>query len=142
MRFVGADEIRSLLSFPMLIAALEAGHRRAKIEVLDALLGSEKGQFFVRHAVDSGRYMASKLITSFPLNLDSGALPAVQAICVLFDGSNGRPLAVMDGTEITYWRTAADSALAPRSSRPSSLRRCWLSVLGKCRHAWFMPTLP
>ncbi|HEV2978919.1 MAG TPA: dehydrogenase [Casimicrobiaceae bacterium] len=128
MRFVGADEIRSLLTFPMLIAALEAGHRRAKIEVLDAMLGNEKGQFFVRHAVDNGRYLASKLITSFPANLDSGTLPAVQAICVLFDGGNGRPLAVLDGTEITYWRTAADSALGAKILAP--LEPATLLVVG------------
>jgi len=128
MRFVGADEIRSLLTFPMLITALEEGHRRAKIEVLDAMLGSEKRQFFVRHAVDNGRYMASKLITSFPANLDSGTLPAVQAICVLFDGSNGRPLAVLDGTEITYWRTAADSALGAKILAP--LEPATLLVVG------------
>jgi ornithine cyclodeaminase/alanine dehydrogenase-like protein (mu-crystallin family) len=128
MRFIGADEIRSLLTFPTLIAALEAGHRRAKIEVLDAMLGSENGQFFVRHAVDNGRYMASKLITSFPANLDSGSLPAVQAVCVLFDGGNGRPLAVMDGTEITYWRTAADSALGAKILAP--LEPATLLVVG------------
>src|SRR5580692_8338745 len=106
MRFVPADEIRSLLNFPMLISALEAAHRRPKIEVQDALFGSETAQYLVRNAVDRGRYMASKLITSFPANVDSGGLPAVQAVCVLFDGTNGRPLAVIDGTEITYWRTA------------------------------------
>ncbi|TMJ37114.1 MAG: dehydrogenase, partial [Alphaproteobacteria bacterium] len=61
-------------------------------------------------------------ITSFPENPKHGTLPAVQAVCVMFDGTNGRPLAVLDGTEITYWRTAADSALgakllsSPRSS--------------------------
>ena len=114
MRFVGADEIRSLLTFPMLVGALEEAHRRPRIEVQDGLLGGEKGQYFVRHAVDSGRYMASKLITSFPGNLASGTLPAVQAVCVLFDGTNGRPLAVIDGTELTYWRTAADSALGAK----------------------------
>jgi len=102
----------------MLIAALEAAHRRPKIEVQNAFLGNEQGQYFVRHAVDSGRYMASKLITSFPANLHSGALPAVQAICVLFDGRDGRPLAVIDGTEITYWRTAADSALGAKLLAP------------------------
>jgi len=58
--------------------------------------------------------MASKLVTSFPANLAGGKLPAVQAVCVLFDGGNGRPLAVIDGTEITYWRTAADSALGAK----------------------------
>jgi len=76
--------------------------------------------YFVRHAVDRGRFMASKLITSFPANLAGGELPAVQAICVLFDGTNGRPLAVIDGTEITYWRTAADSALGASLLAPSA----------------------
>jgi ornithine cyclodeaminase len=118
VRFVDADEIRSTLTFPMLVAALEAAHRRPKMEVQDSFLGTEKGQYFVRHAVDSGRYMASKLITSFPENLHSGVLPAVQAVCVLFDGTNGRPLAVIDGTEITYWRTAADSALGAKYLAP------------------------
>jgi ornithine cyclodeaminase/alanine dehydrogenase-like protein (mu-crystallin family) len=118
MRFVPADEIRSLLSFPMLIDALEAAHRRPKIEVQDAALGSETAQYFVRHAVDRGRYLASKLITSFPGNVGTGSLPAVQAVCVLFDGTNGQPLAVIDGTEITYWRTAADSALGAKILAP------------------------
>jgi ornithine cyclodeaminase/alanine dehydrogenase-like protein (mu-crystallin family) len=118
MRFVGAEEIRSLLSFPLLVAALEAAHRRPKMEVQDAFLGGEQGLYFVRHAVDGGRYMASKLITSFPGNLDGGCLPAVQAVCVLFDGTNGRPLAVIDGTELTYWRTAADSALGSKILAP------------------------
>ena len=120
MRFVDAEEIRSALTFPTLIGALEAAHRRPKIEVRDDPLGSEQALYFVRNAVDRGRFFASKLITSFPANLVSGDLPAVQAICVLFDGTNGRPLLVMDGTEITYWRTAADSALGARILAPAS----------------------
>jgi ornithine cyclodeaminase len=114
MRFLNAQEIRRRLTFPVLVAALEAAHRRPKIQVQDGFLGSETEQYFVRHAVDRGRYFASKLITSFPANLAGGRLPAVQAVCVLFDGTDGRPLAVMDGTEITYWRTAADSALGAK----------------------------
>lgn len=120
MRFVAAEEIRRVLSFPMLVAALESGHRRPKIEIQDGFLGSEKEQYFVRHAVDRGRFMASKLITSFPANLIKGELPAVQAVCILFDGANGRPLAIMDGTEITYWRTAADSALGAKILAPAA----------------------
>jgi ornithine cyclodeaminase/alanine dehydrogenase-like protein (mu-crystallin family) len=120
MRFVGAEEIRRILNFPMLVAALESGHRRPKIEIQDGFLGSEQEQYFVRHAVDRGRFMASKLITSFPANLIKGELPAVQAVCILFDGANGRPLAIMDGTEITYWRTAADSALGAKILAPAA----------------------
>jgi ornithine cyclodeaminase len=114
MRFIDAATIREALSFPLLVDALEAAHRRAPMEVQDAMLGGGGEQYFVRHAVDAGRHMASKLITSFPANPARGDLPAVQAVCVLFDGRDGRPLAVLDGTEITYWRTAADSALGAR----------------------------
>ena len=76
LRFIGAEEIRGLLTFPLLIAALEAGHRRPKIEIQDALLGSESERYFVRHAVDSGRYMASKLVTSFPAKIGAGVAAA------------------------------------------------------------------
>ena len=99
---------------------MEEAHRRPKIEVLDGYLGDEKQQYVIRSAVDRGRYMASKMFTSFPANLADGKMPAVQAICVLFDGSNGRPLAAMDGTEVTHWRTAADSALGAKFLAPPS----------------------
>ena len=118
MRFVDADEIRRVLTFPKLIAGMEAAHRRPKIDVVDASLGNEAGHYFVRHAVDPGRLMASKMFTSFPQNLAKN-LPAVQAVCVVFDGTNGTPLAVLDGTEITYWRTAADSVVPDQQPRES-----------------------
>jgi ornithine cyclodeaminase len=118
MRWVSAADIRRVLTFPHLVSAFEDAHRRRQMEIQDAFLGGEGGLYFVRHAVDKGRYMGSKLITSFPANLVSGELPAVQAICVIFDGTNGQPLAVLDGTELTYWRTAADSALAAKLLAP------------------------
>ena len=114
LHFVSDTEVTKVLTFPILIAALEAAHSRPKMDVLDAFLGDETGQYVVRSAVDPGRYMASKMFTSFPSNLAEGKMPAVQAVCVLFDGTNGRPLAAMDGTEITHWRTAADSALGTK----------------------------
>jgi ornithine cyclodeaminase/alanine dehydrogenase-like protein (mu-crystallin family) len=116
---VDAEQIRNALSFPTLVSALEAAHRRPRIEVQDVHMGSEQGLYFVRNAVDSGRFFASKLITSFPSNVAGGNLPAVQAVCVLFDGASGRPLLIMDGAEITYWRTAADSALGAKFLAPS-----------------------
>lgn len=118
MHFVDGCEVTRVLTFPILLAAFEAAHRRPKAEVLDGYLGSEKDQYVIRSAVDRGRYMASKMFTSFPANLSSGKLPAVQAVCVLFDGADGRPLAVIDGTEITHWRTAADSALGAKYLAP------------------------
>ena len=121
MRFIDAEEIHRLLDFPSLVAALEAGHRRKPMELQDGILGSDEARYFVRHAVDPGRYFASKLITNVPANLAGGCLPAVQAVVVLFDGHTGAPAALMDGTAITWWRTAADSALgAKRLARPDA----------------------
>ena len=61
---------------------------------------------------------ASKLITTFPQS-EPHALPAVQAVLVLFDAR--RPSAcVMDGTEITYWRTAAVRPSAQAARRRTS----------------------
>ena len=119
MRMIDAAEVRRLLTFPLLVDALDAAHRRPRMEAQDAFLGTESALYFVRNAVDAGRFMASKLITSFPDNPARGPLPAVQAVVVLFDGRDGRPLATIDGTELTYWRTAADSALGAKLlSRP------------------------
>src|SRR6478735_6152912 len=72
MRWVNADDIRRILTFPLLVDAFEEAHRRRKMDIQDAFLGGEGGLYFVRHAVDPGRYMGSKLITSFPANLASG----------------------------------------------------------------------
>ena len=87
-------------------------------------MGEERAHYFVRSAVDAGRAIGSKLFTSVPDNLRAafrgqGALPAVQGVYVLFDGANGRPLAVLDGTEITWWKTSADSALGARLLAPA-----------------------
>lgn len=141
MRFVGADEIRNLLSFPMLIAALEAAHHRPKIEVQDGFLGSEEAQYFVRHAVDRGRYMASKLITSFPGNLDGGRLPAVQAICVLFDGTNADPLLSSTAQRSRTGERQRIPRSVRKSSHRSSPQSCWLSAREKCRLGWFARTV-
>ena len=62
---------------------------------------------------NGGTQIGVKLITVFPANA-GGDLPSIQAVYMLFDGENGRPLASLDGTELTYWKTAADSALGTR----------------------------
>src|SRR5262249_17888192 len=133
MRFVSGEEIRRVLTFPVLIAAMAASHRRPRIEIHDQLMGEEKALYFVRSAVDRGSAFGSQLLTSFPGNLARGpagkaGLPAVQAAYVLFDGGDGRPLAVLDGTEITLWKTAADSGLGASLLAPAEPHT--LAVIG------------
>ena len=43
---------------------------------------------------------------------------------MLFDGGDGGPLALIDGTELTYRKTAADSGLGARFLARADARTC------------------
>jgi ornithine cyclodeaminase/alanine dehydrogenase-like protein (mu-crystallin family) len=55
-----------------------------------------------------------KLVSVFPGNHGRG-IPSHQALIALFDETDGRPLALMDGTHITAMRTGGTAAVAARA---------------------------
>jgi len=59
-------------------------------------------------------YFAAKLNANFPGNGARHGLPTIQGVVVLFDASNGTPLAIMDSIAITALRTAAATAVAAK----------------------------
>lgn len=125
MRVVSASEVHELCAWEGLIEALSVAHRGPKPMVGRASLDGAEGPNCQRYidmpAWQPGIAMGSKLVTVMPDNPADAGLPAVQAIYALFDGRNGSPLAVIDGTALTYRKTAADSALGSRLlSRPES----------------------
>ena len=66
-------------------------------------------------------YIVAKLNSNFPGNRAEYHLPTIQGLVVLYDGDNGRPLAVLDSIDITIKRTAAASAVAAKYlARPGS----------------------
>ena len=73
----------------------------------DALLGT------MPCFLPSAGVLACKLVDVFPGNGALG-METHQAVILCFDPTDGRPLALMDGTAITAQRTAAGSALATR----------------------------
>ncbi|MGF1608412.1 MAG: ornithine cyclodeaminase family protein [Kiloniellales bacterium] len=120
MLVIGAQQVRDALDYGSLVDGLERRHREAPPRV-DRLLmeqPTESGDpdfFLIWQAWQPGRALGSKLATGFPRNAAEGkGLPTVQAVYLLFDGRDGRPWAMIDGTELTYWKTAADSALGAR----------------------------
>jgi ornithine cyclodeaminase len=59
-----------------------------------------------------GVAMGTKIATILPDNpARFPGVPAIQALYALFDGDDGAPAAVIDGTALTYRKSAADSAL-------------------------------
>ncbi|MEN3382233.1 MAG: hypothetical protein V7608_2277 [Hyphomicrobiales bacterium] len=120
MRTITADQIDRILTYPALVDALREAfkadiaapirhHHTVKQPGADATLllmpawttGAQGGE----------QFLGTKIVTVFP---DNGKLskPAVLGSYILMSGATGEPLAVMDGTTLTRWRTACASALA------------------------------
>jgi ornithine cyclodeaminase/alanine dehydrogenase-like protein (mu-crystallin family) len=115
-------DVDRVLSWPLLVEALEAGHRLGRGKSGDLLLEQDDAILLNRAAWKAGYGIGLKTVTGFFHNPSrSPPLPSVQGLFVLFDHEDGRPLAVIDGAAITAWKTAADSALGSRRlSRPDA----------------------
>ncbi|MHA1523871.1 MAG: ornithine cyclodeaminase family protein [Alphaproteobacteria bacterium] len=62
-------------------------------------------------ASTDGGYLGVKIVTVYPGNA-ARHCPTIMGVYLLCDIDTGAPLAVIDGPELTLWRTAAASALA------------------------------
>ncbi len=118
MRFIDAAAIRESLPWPRAIDALAAAllqgaHAPLRAHHAIDVPGKGPATLLVMPAWREGAYLGVKLVTVFPGNADAAA-PSVAAVYALFDARDGRPLAMLDGGEITRRRTAAASALAAR----------------------------
>jgi ornithine cyclodeaminase/alanine dehydrogenase-like protein (mu-crystallin family) len=77
--------------------------------------------------------VAAKLNANLPANPARRGLPAIQGVIALFDGEDGRLLALMDSAEVTALRTGAATAVAARHmARPGA---AVLAVCGCGRQA-------
>ena len=137
---IDADEVARRAPYADLVAALEEGHR-GPIATCERIVYGPAG--------DPRRFMALpawqtsgegrgaigiKLVTVFPDN-PSRDLPSVQAVVLLFDDATGEVLAMIDGTELTYRKTASDSALGSQLlSRPDSRTLLMVGAGGLAEH--------
>jgi ornithine cyclodeaminase len=125
LAIIDRPDVARLLPYLELVDALEAGHRRPPAVVRRTVFGPDgtDQSFLGLPAWSPGRQLGVKLVTVFPGNTGlPDPHPSVQAVYVLFDGTDGTPLALIDGTELTYRKTAADSALGSRFLSRSDAR--------------------
>jgi len=117
VRVITVDEIDRLFTYPALIEALREGFR-ADITVPvrhhhPIKQPGTEAMLLLMPAWSSGQgsFLGTKIVTVFP---DNGKLSkaAVLGSYILMSGETGEPLAVIDGTSLTRWRTACASALA------------------------------
>lgn len=109
MRVITAEDIRKVATWPLVVEALRAGHLLPKAKVGDTLLESGGRKMLVRSGWIGGLAAGVKAVTVFPDN--QPPIPSVQGQVLLFDDETGAVSAILDGTEITRWKTAGDSAL-------------------------------
>jgi ornithine cyclodeaminase/alanine dehydrogenase-like protein (mu-crystallin family) len=124
---ISRGRVAELLTPDVCIAAVENAFRLlgegkvARPETLGVQV--EGGGFHVKAgaaAVD-GDWFVVKINANFPENRERFGLPTIQGLVALFDGGNGRPLALLDSAELTALRTASATAVAARYlARPDS----------------------
>jgi len=130
--FLDARAVARSLPWPSLVAALERAFRMADATVPQRLhyaldnVAAGAPVLLLMPAWSPSLGVGTKLVSVYPHNQRVG-LPSIHGLYVLMEPASGRPLAVLDGGELTARRTAAASALASRRlSRPDS--RCLLMV--------------
>ena len=121
------SDVAGLLRLPECIDAVEKAFRLyAEGKIAPAgILGMpvEGGGFHIKVAAMPGArsYFAAKTNANFPGNPKAHGLPTIQGAILLFDATNGCPLAIMDSAEVTALRTGATTAVATKYlAKPSA----------------------
>ena len=119
MLMLDADTLLDCLPFTTLVDELAAMHLEP-IGLVDEMLmestdnSDNVSHFFIRTGWQPEKAVGAKVITVFPRNNQQREWPSIQAVYVLFEGVNGTPIACLDGTALTWLKTASDSALGSK----------------------------
>jgi ornithine cyclodeaminase/alanine dehydrogenase-like protein (mu-crystallin family) len=117
MHVIDQASVDAALTFPALIGAIAEALRGDMVvpvrhhHTIARPDGDATHLIMPAWAAGPGGFLGVKLVNVFPGNAARG-LPSVMGTYVLMHGDTGAPLAVIDGTRLTLWRTAATSALA------------------------------
>ena len=139
---IDADATRRALPFVTLIASLRHAFSedvrvpRRHVHEIESADGTTGGTVLLMPAWVPGRHFGVKTVSVFSGNAARGSA-ALHSTYLLHDATDGRPLAVIDGDEITMRRTVAASALAASFLARGDARR--LVIVGAGRIASLLP---
>lgn len=132
--YISSEEVQSVLTWPLVNNAVEAALKAVSSEKKNAfsqpartftVVGDKEGVLLNMPAY-LGNYdlsetetnlstLGCKLVTSFTGNSKlSSPMPSILANILLFDHITGQLKTIVDGTEITSWRTASASVVATK----------------------------
>jgi 1-pyrroline-2-carboxylate reductase [NAD(P)H] len=116
MKIIGTETVEKALGYPLLVDALQEAFSKPfnqpprQVFLLDDQ--PDNYDAFALLPSWNEEIIAVKAFTYFPSN----ALPdpILHSKILIFSRKNGEPLALVDGTTVTFWRTAGVSGLATR----------------------------
>ena len=116
MKIIGPDEVHAALSYPALIDALQetfsGEFTMPPRNVFPLDENSDNHDAFAVLPSWNTSLIGVKAFTYFPSNQEP--YKSLYSKILLFDRAHGEPLALVDGTTVTFWRTAGISGLATR----------------------------
>lgn len=116
MKIITADQVHSALSYPALVDALgeayagEFSMPPRQVFLLDD--NPDNHDAFAVLPSWGAEFIGVKAFTYFPTA--SAPYKSLYSQILLFERGHGEPLALVDGTTVTFWRTAGISGLATR----------------------------
>jgi len=138
--FLSAADVKKALPMNEAVDAMKTAFSRLSSGMADSPLRSvlemkkENGTALFMPAYIQGQDIVSLKTVMVHNNNPSKNLPMIHALVTVFDADTGRPLAVMDGEELTAIRTGAAAGLASELlSREDS---AVLTVIGAGRQAF------
>jgi 1-pyrroline-2-carboxylate reductase [NAD(P)H] len=117
MKIISPEEVHAALSYPALVDALQDAFSKEftmpprTVFMLDDKEDNTNAFALLPSWNDS--IIGVKAFTYFPDN-QGPEYKSLYSKIMLFDRAHGEPLALVDGTSVTFWRTAAISGLASR----------------------------
>jgi ornithine cyclodeaminase len=115
MQIISAQQIQSVLDWPGVLDALHRGHSGSRPIAGGYFIGDSSFGLFSRGVILPGKGAGVKIASIHPANgAADPPLPSEQAAFLVMDERTKGLVAMLDGPEITRWKTAADSALAAR----------------------------
>ncbi len=117
MKVISAEQVQQKLNFDELIPLLKSSFSQPFHMPQRQVFGlapedDHNHDAFALLPSWNEEVIGNKAFTYFPDNAVSYDLPGLFSNIMLFKRQTGEPLALVDGTSVTYWRTAAISALA------------------------------
>ena len=116
MNIITAEQVNQSLAFDTLVPLLKSSFSQPfsmpqrKVFHLDD--NGQSNDAFALLPSWNDEVIGTKAFTYFPDNRPEDGLASLYSKIMLFNRKTGEPLALVDGTSVTYWRTAAISALA------------------------------